>query len=129
MSSNGSAEPASFPYPTQFVYEGAADRFRAAVDVAPAAMDDVTVEAGSNRLRIAVDRGSRADDGQRGDGHAVAADDPWRSDGDPDAAAAGGAVVERTVTPLPEDLEFGDDRRAFYNNGVLTVVLETVERR
>ncbi|WP_226480621.1 Hsp20/alpha crystallin family protein [Natrinema amylolyticum] len=57
MSSSSSSDAASFPFPTQFVYEGAADRFRAAVDVAPAGIDDVTIEAGSRRLRIAVDRG------------------------------------------------------------------------
>ncbi|MBZ6495791.1 Hsp20/alpha crystallin family protein [Natrinema longum] len=91
-----SSEAASFPVPTQFVYEGRADRFRAAVDVAPATIDDVTVEVGPRRLRIAVDR--------------------------PDG------VAERTVTPLPPDLVFGDERTAVYNNGVLSVSLETHRR-
>jgi len=106
MPANGPAESASFPFPTQVVYDGAADRLRAAVDVAPAAMDDVTVAVGSRRLRIAVDRGESAAGGLDGD----ESDD---------------RVVERTVTPLPPGLEFGDDRRAVYNNGVLTVSLET----
>ncbi|OLZ39689.1 hypothetical protein A6E15_01235 [Natrinema saccharevitans] len=109
MSSSGPAQSASFPFPTQVVYEGSADRLRAAVDVAPAAMDDVTVAVGSRRLRIAVDRGESAFDGHDGDANPESDD----------------RVVERTVTPLPPGLEFGDDRRAFYNSGVLTVSLET----
>ncbi len=36
---------------------GTADRFRAVVDVAPAGIDDVTIEADSRRLRLTVDRG------------------------------------------------------------------------
>ena len=86
-------ETASFPFPTQIVYDGTADRLRVTVDVDPTPADDVTVRAGARRLRIAVDR-----------------------DGD---------VVKRTVTPLPPGLVFGDDREAVYNNGVLTVSLET----
>ncbi|MGQ3411324.1 Hsp20/alpha crystallin family protein [Natrinema sp. LN54] len=93
MSSPSQPRVASFPYPMQFVYEGPADRLRAAVDVAPAAIDDVTVEVGSRRVRIAVD-----------------------CDGD---------IAERTVTPLPPGLAFGDDRQASYNNGVLTLSIET----
>jgi HSP20 family molecular chaperone IbpA len=108
MSASDPVEPASFPFPMQIVYEGTNDRVRAAVDIAPAARDDVTVEVGSRRLRIAVDRGERVTDGRPGDG----------PDGSDDR-------VERTVTPLPPGLEFGDDRRAVYNNGVLTVSLET----
>ncbi|AGB30422.1 hypothetical protein C488_04337 [Natrinema pellirubrum DSM 15624] len=107
MSANGSAEPASFPFPTQVVYEASAERLRAAVDVAPAAMDDVTVEVGSRRLRFAVDRAGT--DGHLGD-ETTTTDDQ---------------TLERTVTPLPPGLEFGADRHAFYNNGVLTVSLET----
>lgn len=109
MSTSGPAQSASFPFPTQVVYDGTSDRLRAAVDVAPAATDDVTVEVGSRRLRIAVDRGDSAFDGHDGDANPESDD----------------RVVERTVTPLPPGLEFGDDRRAFYNNGVLTVSLET----
>ncbi|ELY83992.1 Hsp20/alpha crystallin family protein [Natrinema altunense] len=57
MSASSAPDAASFPFPTQFVYEGTADRFRAVVDVAPAGIDDVTIEADSRRLRLAVDRG------------------------------------------------------------------------
>lgn len=89
----------SFPFPTQVVYEGAADQLRVAVDVAPAEIDDVSVEAGSRRLRLIVDRRD------------------------------GAGVAERTVTPLPWGIVFGDDREAVYNNGVLSVSLETVPRR
>jgi HSP20 family molecular chaperone IbpA len=90
-------ETASFPYPTQVVYDGRADELRVAVDIAPATREDVTVEAGARRLRVAVAR-------------------------DDDRA-------ERTVRPLPADHVFGDDREAVYNHGVLSVTLETVERR
>lgn len=82
----------------QVVYDGPADRLRVVVDVDPATREDVTVEVGARRLRIAVAR-----------------------DGDD--------IAERTVTPLPPDLGFGDDREAICNNGVLTVSLETVPRR
>jgi len=97
VSSTSPPETASFPYPTQVVYDGPTDRLRVTVDVAPAAVEELTVEAGSRRIRIAVARG----------------DD----------------VAERTVTPLPRDLVFGDDREAVYNNGVLSLSLETVPRR
>ncbi|MFC6769845.1 Hsp20/alpha crystallin family protein [Natrinema soli] len=102
MSSASPPETASFPYPTQIVYDGRADEVRAAVDVAPVALEDVTVEVGARRLRIGV----ASDD----------ADDDTNDD------------AERTVTPLPRELVFGDDREAVYNNGVLSVTLETVER-
>ncbi len=91
--SSASPPETAFPFPTQIVYDGSADRLRVAVDIDPLPADDVTVRAGARRLQIAVDR----DDG----------------------------VVRRTVTPLPPDLVFGDDREAVYNNGVLTVSLET----
>ncbi|QCC59261.1 Hsp20/alpha crystallin family protein [Natrinema thermotolerans] len=110
MSTSGPAQSASFPFPTQVVYDGTSDRLRAAVDVAPAATDDVTVEVGSRRLRIAVDRGDSVEVGDQHGDEQTASDD---------------RIVERTVTPLPPGLEFGDDRHAFYNNGVLTVSLET----
>ncbi|WP_254762043.1 Hsp20/alpha crystallin family protein [Natrinema marinum] len=97
MSSTSPPETTSFPYPTQVVYDGPADRLRITVDVAPATVDDLTVEAGPRRLRITVARG----------------DD----------------VAERTVTPLPRGLAFGADREGVYNNGVLTLSLETVPRR
>jgi len=93
MSSASPPETASFPFPTQIVYDGPANRLRVPVDVDPAPADDVTVRVGSRRLRIAVDR----DDG----------------------------VVDRTFTPLPPALVFRDDHEAIYNNGVLTVSLET----
>jgi|GEM_PF-670111 len=93
MSSTSPPEPTSFPFPTQVVYDGPADRLRVTVDVDPAPADDVTVEVGARRLRIAVDR----DDG----------------------------VVDRTLTPLPPTLVLRDDHEAVYNNGVLTVSLET----
>ncbi|PGF16431.1 hypothetical protein CP556_10075 [Natrinema sp. CBA1119] len=102
MSSASPPETTSFPYPTQVVYDGRVDEVRAAVDVAPAALEDVTVEVGSRRLRIRV-----ASDG---------ADHDTNDD------------AERIVTPLPRELVFGDDREAVYNNGVLSVTLETVER-
>ena len=81
----------------QVVYDGSADRVRVAVDVDPATHEDVTVEVGARRLRIAV-------------------------------ACDGDDIADRTVTPLPPDLAFGDDREAVYNNGVLSVSLETVSR-
>lgn len=81
----------------QVVYDGPADRLRVAVDIDPATHDDVTVEVGARRIRIAVARG----------------DD----------------IADRTVTPLPPTLAVGDEREAVYNNGVLTVSLETVPRR
>ncbi|WP_226039407.1 Hsp20/alpha crystallin family protein [Natrinema sp. DC36] len=56
MSSASPPETTSFPYPTQVVYDGRADELRVAVDVAPTAREDVTVEAGARRLRIAVTR-------------------------------------------------------------------------
>ncbi|SEW15020.1 hypothetical protein SAMN05216285_2681 [Natrinema salifodinae] len=96
MSATPPSETAPFPFPTQVVYDGPADRLRVAVDLAPAPLDDVTVEADSRRLRIAVERG--------------------------------GAVTERTLTPLPPGLAFGDERQAIYNNGVLSVSLGTRPR-
>lgn len=36
---------------------------------------------------------------------------------------------ERTLTPLPRGIAFGDDREAIYNNGILTITLETTRRR
>lgn len=90
-------ETASFPFPVQLVFEGSADRLCVTVDVAPATADDLTVEVGSSRLRIAVNDG-------------------------PD-------IADCTLTPLPSDLAFGDDRHATYNNGVLTIILETQARR
>ncbi|ELZ22129.1 Hsp20/alpha crystallin family protein [Natrinema limicola] len=91
--SSASPPETAFPFPTQIVYHGSADRLRVTVDVDPTPADDVTVRAGARRLRIAVDRD--------------------------------GGVVKRTVTPLPPGFVFGDDREAVYNNGVLTVSLET----
>ncbi|WP_226004303.1 Hsp20/alpha crystallin family protein [Natrinema salinisoli] len=96
MSSSDSSDVASFPFPLQIEYDGPADRLRVAVDVDPAPLEDVRVEVGSRRLRIAVDR----DDG----------------------------TAERTLTPLPTGLVVGDDCEAVYNNGVLSVSLETVPR-
>lgn len=37
-------------------------------------------------------------------------------------------IAERTLTPLPDGLVVGDDCEATYNNGVLSVSLETVPR-
>ncbi|WP_222916737.1 Hsp20/alpha crystallin family protein [Natrinema sp. SYSU A 869] len=96
MSATPSSDAASFPFPTQFVYEGPLNRFRAAVDIAPTGIDDVTVEAGPRHLRVIVDLGDH--------------------------------VAERAVRPLPDDLVFGDDHEAVYNNGVLTVSLSTRSR-
>ncbi|QLK27572.1 Hsp20/alpha crystallin family protein [Natrinema zhouii] len=56
MSSTSPPETTSFPYPTQIVYDGRADELRVAVDVAPTAREDVMVEAGARRLRIAITR-------------------------------------------------------------------------
>ncbi|APX98046.1 hypothetical protein [Natronorubrum daqingense] len=41
------------------------------------------------------------------------------------AVASGDAVFERTIAPLPSRRVFGDDHRGAYNNGVLTLTLET----
>ncbi|WP_254525249.1 Hsp20/alpha crystallin family protein [Natrinema caseinilyticum] len=90
-------ESASFPFPTQIVYEESANRLRVTVDVAPATVDDLTVEVGPSRLRIAVDRGDE--------------------------------IADRTITPLPRHLVFGDDREGRCNNGVLSLSLETRPRR
>ena len=57
MPSASPPETASFSYPMQVVYDGRADRLCVTVDVAPAALEDVTVEVGARRLRITVDRG------------------------------------------------------------------------
>lgn len=97
MPATSPPEAAPFPFPTQVIYDASADQLRVAVDVDPAPIDDVTVEAGPRRLRIAVDRDA--------------------------------GIAERTLTPLPRDLVFSDDRVAVYNNGVLTVRLETAPQR
>lgn len=82
----------AFPYPVRLDHDRSSDRFEAVVDVLPAAVDDLTVEASSRRLHLTIDR-----DGER---------------------------VERSL-PAPDAYRFGDDRDAVYNNGVLTVSLET----
>lgn len=43
--------------PTQAVYDRGAGRVTVAVDVAPAAIDDITVTASSSRLYLRIDRG------------------------------------------------------------------------
>lgn len=96
MPATSPPEAAPFPFPVQVVYDASVDRLCVAVDVDPASIDDVTVEAGPRRLRIAVDRDA--------------------------------GIAERTLTPLPRDRVFGDDREAIYNNGVLTVRLEARPR-
>ncbi|SER21330.1 Hsp20/alpha crystallin family protein [Natrinema salaciae] len=57
MSFTSPPDTAPFPFPIQVVYDGRVGRLRVAVDVDPVPVEDVTVEAGSRRLRIAVDRG------------------------------------------------------------------------
>ena len=100
MSAFGAAETTPFPFPVRILYDRAADRLRVAVDAAPASVDDLTVEAGASRVRIEIAR-----DGER---------------------------YVRVLSPLsaiPSRRVFGGGRRAVYNNGVLTVSLETTRRR
>ncbi|ELY54033.1 hypothetical protein [Natronolimnohabitans innermongolicus] len=89
------ADGAAFPFPVRLVHDRAADRLEVAVDVLPADVDELTVEASASRLRLTVRRG--------------------------------GERAQRTLS-APDRRAFGDDRRAVYNNGVLSVSLETVPR-
>ncbi|MDQ2051009.1 Hsp20/alpha crystallin family protein [Natronolimnohabitans sp. A-GB9] len=86
------ADGTAFPFPLRLTHDRSAGRLEAVVDVFPADVDDLTVEASAKRLRLVIDR-----DGER---------------------------TERTV-PAPGRFVFGDDREAVYNNGVLSVSLET----
>ena len=100
MSAFGAAETTTFPFPVRALYDHTADRLRVVVDVSPATIDDLAVEADSRRVRLEIDR-----DGER---------------------------YTRVLSPLPSipaRWGFGDDRSAVYNNGVLTVTLETTRRR
>ncbi|QSX00131.1 Hsp20/alpha crystallin family protein [Haloterrigena alkaliphila] len=100
MSAFGGAETTTFPFPTRVLSDRVDDCVRVVVDVSPAAVDDLTVEAGTTRVRIEIDR-----DGERY------------------------ARVFSPLPSLPPRRGFGDDRSAVYNNGVLTVSLETTRRR
>lgn len=104
MSAFGVAETATFPFPVRALYDREDGRLRIVVDASPAAVDDLTVEAGATRVRIAIDRG--------------------------------GERYVRVLSPLPSlpadrrlRRRFGEDHRAVYNNGVLTVTLETTAAR
>ncbi|WP_339102207.1 Hsp20/alpha crystallin family protein [Haloterrigena salinisoli] len=100
MSAFGAAETTPFPFPVRILHDHTADRLAVVADVSPAEIDDLTVEAGATRVRIAIDR-----DDER---------------------------CARILSPLasiPSRWAFGDDRSAVYNNGVLTVSLETTRRR
>jgi len=89
------ADGTAFPFPVRLVHDRSDGRLEAVVDVHPADVDDLTVEASPNQLRLTVER---EDD-----------------------------RAERTLSP-PDRHAFGDDRRAVYNNGILSVTLETVPR-
>ena len=94
--SSDAAEANTFPFPVRVHHDRTAERLRVAVDVFPAAIDDVTVEVGSRKLRVTVDRTGKS--------------------------------YERQLSPPSDRYVFGDDRRAIYNNGVLSVTLETDRR-
>ena len=96
MSAFGAAETATFPFPVRILPDG--DSLEVVVDASPAEIDDLTVEAGSTRVRIAIDHG--------------------------------GDRYVRVLSPLVSVRSRGrlDAGSAVYNNGVLTVALETTRR-
>ncbi|ADB62240.1 hypothetical protein Htur_3377 [Haloterrigena turkmenica DSM 5511] len=100
MSAFGAAETTPLPFPVRILHDRTADRLEIVADVSPAEIDDLTVEAGATRVQIAIDR-----DDER---------------------------YARVLSPLasiPLRRAFGDGRSAVYNNGVLTISLETTRRR
>ena len=97
MSAFAGAETATFPFPVRIRSDGD-DSLEVVVDASPAEIDDLTVEAGSTRVRIAIDHG--------------------------------GDRYVRVLSPLQSIRSRGrfGAARAVYNNGVLTVALETTRR-
>ena len=92
MSAFGAAETATFPFPVRILSDD--DALEVIVDVSPADIDDLTVEAGSTRVRIAIEHG-----GERY------------------------VRVLSPLVSIRSPGRFGA-RSAVYNNGVLTVSLE-----
>lgn len=77
----------AFPYPVRLDHDRSSGRFEAVVDVFPAAVDDLTVEANSRRLHLTIER-----DGERVE-RSLRAPEGYRFGDDRDAVYNNGVLT------------------------------------